>query len=128
PRRSRTCSDPNNHSEERRPMTSTIDAVQHELFVDADLVSSQYVEADGYRTHYLEAGSPTDPPLVLVHGGGNEIGMDSDRWSPVVGPLAKRGFHVFAIDELGYGDTDAPRDLVKLCDPTQRANHVTATL
>jgi pimeloyl-ACP methyl ester carboxylesterase len=109
-------------------MTSTIDSVQHELFVDADLVSSQYVEADGYRTHYLEAGSRNDPPLFLVHGGGMELGMASDRWYPVVGPLAKKGFHVFAIDELGYGDTDAPRDLTKLCDPTQRAKHVIATL
>jgi pimeloyl-ACP methyl ester carboxylesterase len=64
---------------------------------------------------------------VLVHGGGMEIGLASDRWYPVVGPLSE-SFHVIALDELGYGETDQPRDLTRLCDPTQRANHVIATL
>ena len=73
--------------------------------------------------HYVEAGKDNPESLLLVHGGGIDIGMDLYRWYPVVLPLAEK-FHVYAIDELGHGETDPPRDTADLWRPTVRAEHV----
>jgi 2-hydroxy-6-oxonona-2,4-dienedioate hydrolase len=55
----------------------------------------------GFRLHYLEAGS--GPSLVLLHG----LGGDGSRWRPNIEPLA-RDFHVFALDQIGFGQSDKP--------------------
>ncbi len=55
----------------------------------------------GFRLHYLEAGQ--GPPVVLLHG----LGGDGSRWAPNIGPLA-RDFHVFALDQIGFGASDKP--------------------
>ena len=55
----------------------------------------------GFRLHYLEAGQ--GPPLVLLHG----LGGDGSRWAPNIEPLA-RDFHVFALDQIGFGQSDKP--------------------
>ena len=72
------------------------------LFNSPDKFESCFAAVDGYRTHYVEAGKDNPDSLLLVHGGGIDIGMDLYRWYPVVLPLAEK-FHVFAIDELGHG-------------------------
>src|ERR1700754_330846 len=95
------------------------------IFDRPDAVADRYVTADGYRTHYLEAGDPSAPPLLLVHGGACEIGMGVDRWYPTILPLSKN-FHVFAVDEVGHGYTDPPRDLADLANVRVRAEHVIA--
>lgn len=53
---------------------------------------------------YLHAGSPNNPPLVLLHG----IGVTADIWRPNIPSLAEAGFSVFAIDAPGFGDSDKP--------------------
>jgi len=88
-------------------------------------VQSKYVVADGYRTHYLEAGEPTAKPVVLIHGGNFEFGMATDRWYPTILPLAKH-FRVIAVDELGGGHTDAPRNLDDIGHVRVRGDHVLA--
>ena len=93
------------------------------LFNSPDKFESKFATADGYRTHYVEAGKDNPESLLLVHGGGIDIGMDLYRWYPVVLPLAEK-FHVYAIDELGHGETDPPRDTADLWRPTVRAEHV----
>ncbi|MGO7133570.1 alpha/beta fold hydrolase [Rhizobium leguminosarum] len=93
------------------------------MYDHPNLVQSKYVVADNYRTHYLEAGSAKNKPLVLVHGGHFETGMGVDRWYPTILPLAKR-FHVFAPDELGGGGTDAPRNLNDIGQLRVRADHI----
>src|SRR6516164_7359113 len=55
----------------------------------------------GFRLHYLEAGRGT--PVVLLHG----LGGDGSRWGPNIEPLA-RDFHVFALDQIGFGQSDKP--------------------
>src|SRR5205807_9698036 len=55
----------------------------------------------GFKLHYLEAGRGA--PVVLLHG----LGGDGSRWSPNIEPLA-RDFHVFALDQIGFGDSDKP--------------------
>lgn len=65
---------------------------------------SQYVDADGLRTHYLEAGEGA--PLILIHGGG--AGADSiGNWSSTI-PAFAQHFRVLAIDMLGFGGTAKP--------------------
>jgi 2-hydroxy-6-oxonona-2,4-dienedioate hydrolase len=55
----------------------------------------------GFKLHYLEAGRGA--PVVLLHG----LGGDGSRWAPNIDPLAKE-FHVFALDQIGFGDSDKP--------------------
>jgi len=55
----------------------------------------------GFKLHYLEAGHGA--PVVLLHG----LGGDGSRWTPNIEPLA-RDFHVFALDEIGFGQSDKP--------------------
>ena len=66
---------------------------------------SKFVDVDGIRTRYFEAGS--GEAMLLVHGG--HYGMDGSAlgWMPVFTHLAAH-FNVFAIDKLGMGLTDKP--------------------
>jgi pimeloyl-ACP methyl ester carboxylesterase len=67
--------------------------------------TSRYADADGIRTHYLEAGAG-GPPLVLVHGGG--AGADSwGNWRDCI-PRYAPYFRVLAVDMVGFGKTDKP--------------------
>jgi pimeloyl-ACP methyl ester carboxylesterase len=68
----------------------------------------RYVDVDGVRTHFLEAGS--GPTLVLLHSG--EFGGCAElSWEFVIEPFA-RDYHVVAPDWLGYGRTDKIHDFV----------------
>jgi pimeloyl-ACP methyl ester carboxylesterase len=69
-------------------------------------VKSEYVEADGYRLHYFEAGPAGATPLVLVHG----LGARGEDWSAMIPALAAKGFHVYVPDLLGYGRSPKPAD------------------
>jgi len=88
-------------------------------------VKSRFTEVDGYRTHYLEAGRTGAPKVLLVHGAACSIGLGTERWHTVIEPLSEK-FHVFAVDELGQGRTDPPRDGSKLGHTRVRAEHVIA--
>ncbi len=91
--------------------TSTPSAVQDwtTIYDHPEKVRSKYITVDGYRTHYRETGSTSSRPLVLVHGANIQVGLGSDRWFPTLIPLGEH-FHVFAIDELGGGETEPPRE------------------
>jgi pimeloyl-ACP methyl ester carboxylesterase len=60
-----------------------------------------------YQIHYLEAkphvGGP-DKPLLLIHG----LGARATNWTPLIPELAANGYHVYALDLLGYGDSPKP--------------------
>jgi 2-hydroxy-6-oxo-6-(2'-aminophenyl)hexa-2,4-dienoate hydrolase len=65
---------------------------------------SRYVDVNGIKTHYLEAGSGR--PLILIHGGG--AGADSQgNWFRCIPEYAKK-FRVIAVDLVGFGKTDKP--------------------
>ncbi len=73
--------------------------------------ASHYVDVDGYRIHYFETEPAArliqaegDRPLVLVHG----LGSRGEDWSPMIPTLASQGFHVYALDLLGYGRSAKP--------------------
>ena len=68
--------------------------------------SERSLTVEGYRAHYLEGGSGY--PLLLIHGSGpgaSTIG----NWRRVLEPLA-RDFHVYAMDLIGFGQSDRKRE------------------
>jgi len=67
-------------------------------------VSSQYVEVDGMKVHYLAAGS--GEPVLLVHG----FPTSSHLWRNVIPHIASFR-RVLAIDLPGYGRSDKPLDV-----------------
>ena len=62
------------------------------------------VTLHGHRMAYREAGDPSRPALLLIHG----ITRSSATWDPVIPMLAQHA-HVIAPDLLGHGDSDKPR-------------------
>lgn len=66
--------------------------------------ASKFVATGGYRTHYLEAG--TGDPLLLVHGAAPGANAEYS-WKTVIPILAQR-FHTYAMDLLGFGESDKP--------------------
>lgn len=74
--------------------------------MSASSVRSNFVEAAGLRTHYLECGAADAPPLLLVHGGG--AGANSrGNWLKTL-PAFARERRVFAMDMVGFGETAKP--------------------
>jgi pimeloyl-ACP methyl ester carboxylesterase len=67
---------------------------------------SRFVDIDGVRVHYQEAGDAKDPALVLIHG----FGSSTLVWSKVFLDLAAKGFRVIVPDMLGYGYSGKPRN------------------
>jgi pimeloyl-ACP methyl ester carboxylesterase len=65
-------------------------------------IRSRFLDIDGIRTHYLEAGE--GKPVVLFHSG--EFGGCAElSWEFTIPRLAER-YRVVAPDWLGYGQTD----------------------
>ncbi len=90
-----------------RPLWLALEAMRYHLWSSG--VHSRYVQVDGHRIHYFEVTPPdgtSGVPLVLVHG----LGARSEDWSPMIPALAANGFHVYAIDLLGYGRSARPAD------------------
>ena len=56
---------------------------------------------NGLRMHVLEAGDPSRPGVLLLHGF-PELAFS---WRKLMLPLAQADFHVFAPDQRGYGRT-----------------------
>jgi esterase len=57
------------------------------------------------RFHFLEWGSPDNPPIVLLHGGH----QSAHSWDLVSLHLAEH-YHVYALDQRGHGDSEWARD------------------
>lgn len=65
-------------------------------------ISSRQVEtATGLNMHLLEAGDPSAPLALLLHG----FPELAYSWRRVMVPLAEAGYHVVAPDQRGYGRT-----------------------
>ena len=67
---------------------------------------SRFVDVDGVRVHYQEAGHEDAPALVLIHG----FASSTLVWSKVFLKLAEAGYRVIALDLLGYGYSAKPRN------------------
>jgi pimeloyl-ACP methyl ester carboxylesterase len=64
--------------------------------------SERTVEVQGIQTHLFEAGLPTAPPLIYLHG--TNLG---NLWLDYHNALAQH-FHIFAPDTPGFGLTARP--------------------
>lgn len=67
---------------------------------------SRFVQLDGVRVHYQEAGDIAAPPMILIHG----FASSTLVWSKVFLSLSACGFRVIALDMLGFGYSGKPRD------------------
>ena len=73
------------------------------------MTGEKFIDVDGIRTRYFEAG--TGPVIVLFHGGhfGSHDAADcAEDWSLNFDGLAE-WFHVYAVDKIGQGFTDNPQ-------------------
>ncbi|MDB5982407.1 MAG: alpha/beta fold hydrolase [Pseudomonas sp.] len=66
-------------------------------------ISYRHVEVDGLRVFYREAGSPTRPTLLLLHG----FPSSSHQFRQLI-PLLADHFHIVAPDLPGFGFTEVP--------------------
>ena len=70
-------------------------------------MKSHYVTLPtGLRVHYLEAGDPSRPAALLLHG----YPTDSRLWRHCMAPLSET-YHVIAPDLPGHGRSDGQPDL-----------------
>ena len=67
---------------------------------------SYFIDIDGVRVHYQEAGDVNAPAMVLIHG----FTSSTLVWSKVFLKLAAVGYRVIALDMLGCGYSDKPRN------------------
>lgn len=68
---------------------------------------SRFIQVDGVRLHYQEAGDPNAPPMILIHG----FAASNLVWSKVFLEFAAAGYRVIAPDLPGYGYSAKPRHL-----------------
>jgi soluble epoxide hydrolase/lipid-phosphate phosphatase len=69
----------------------------------------KFAQTKNLRYHYVEAGDPKGEPLVLVHGFPDLW----YGWRYQIKFFAELGYRVIAIDNVGYGQTEAPMELEK---------------
>jgi pimeloyl-ACP methyl ester carboxylesterase len=67
---------------------------------------SRFIDVDGVRVHYQEAGDPDAPALVLIHG----FASSTLVWSKVFLRFASSGFRVIAVDMVGFGYSAKPKN------------------
>ena len=68
-------------------------------------IHSSSMIIDGYNVHYIEGGN--GQPVVLIHGLGSQAQND---WGKLAPYLVRAGYHVYAMDLLGYGRSAKPAD------------------
>lgn len=65
-------------------------------------IEKQFWTWRGHRVGYTASGEGT--PLLLIHGFGASIG----HWRNNIPTFAEAGYRVYALDLLGFGDSDKP--------------------
>ncbi|HEX8635812.1 MAG TPA: alpha/beta hydrolase [Pyrinomonadaceae bacterium] len=65
---------------------------------------SRFVEIEGVRVHYQEAGEACAPALLLIHG----FCASNFVWKDALVPLAEAGFRVVTPDLVGFGFSGKP--------------------
>lgn len=84
-----------------RPETVNFDDVADRIIHSEH---SHFVNVDGARVHYQEFGDASRPPIVLIHGYTASVYV----WKTAAPMLADSGFHVVAMDLLGFGYSEKP--------------------
>jgi pimeloyl-ACP methyl ester carboxylesterase len=66
----------------------------------------EFVGRDANRIAADAAGDPSDPPVILLHGGG----QTRHSWGTTLGALADKGWRAYAVDLRGHGDSEWAAD------------------
>ncbi len=66
--------------------------------------NSHFASVDGASIHYQEFGDPAKPTLLLIHG----YTASAYVWNTTAPAFAEQGFHVIAVDLLGFGYSEKP--------------------
>lgn len=66
--------------------------------------NSHFIEVDGTEVHFQEFGDSANPKLILIHG----FTASAYVWKTTAPMLADEGFHVIAVDLLGFGFSEKP--------------------
>ena len=66
--------------------------------------NSNFAEVDGLHVHFQEFGVLNKPTLILIHG----YTASAYVWKTVAPAFAERGFHVVAVDLIGFGYSSKP--------------------
>src|SRR3954451_14474160 len=85
-------------------MTSYIQETEQQVEVTFETTARFAQVRDDMRLHYHEAGVGNPDTVVLLHGGGPGASSWSN-FSKNIAVLAQR-FHVLAVDQPGYGQSD----------------------
>lgn len=97
---------PSSEAPSKNRSVSTVDdtAPQHPLAPHCALYTGEKSTWNwrGYNVKYVAYGSGT--PIVLLHGFGAAIG----HWRKNIPILAAAGYRVYALDIIGFGDSDKP--------------------
>ena len=72
-------------------------------------ITGHMLDLPGQRVHYLAAGDPALPPLILLHG----VGTNANIWRVNL-PTLGQHFYAIALDLSGYGRSDKPLRLYTL--------------
>ena len=85
----------------------TFDDVNEDASING--LNASFVDVNGVRTRYYEAGTDNEERLLLVHGGPWAGTSSANTWGPVMEGLGEY-FHVLAPDRIACGMTDNPSD------------------
>ena len=72
--------------------------------INSDWGKSYIWQWKGHNCHWRVLGSSSSNPIVLIHG----FGASSSHWRKNAFALAQKGFCVYAIDLLGFGQSSQP--------------------
>lgn len=70
-----------------------------------DGIVDTFIETNGVRLHVVQAGAPTDPLVILLHGYPDFW----YGWRAQITFLAQHGYRVWAPDQRGYNLSEKPR-------------------
>lgn len=76
-------------------------AVSAQISTPAENYQDRFILDEGRRIHYLDWGSETKPPFIMLHG----IGRSAHSYDSIA-PHFRRDYHVIAMDLRGHGDSD----------------------
>ncbi len=67
--------------------------------------TGSFTTTDGYKIHtkYWQANAESERIVIIVHG----ISEHSGRYEHVARHLTQAGYHVYALDHRGHGQSDA---------------------
>lgn len=76
-----------------------------------DEISAQYkfIDTEYGKIFYMHKEGSSRYPIILIHG----LGFDTKSWSKTIEELnnSNKDFDIYAIDLLGHGNSDAPKDI-----------------